>query len=218
MRKKIFALGKITAIFSLIWVLLSGLILTFISYFWGLSLFESKVFQKTQIIGFGIGDSFMKVVSFLGNKEVAALSIIFFAALFYFQSLRREAKYIIFTIPALIFSFLIKNLVGRPRPNGELDSLLIIKDYSFPSSHVVYYVVFYGFLLILMLRIKTIPLFLRYLSIALAVALLLFGGISRIYLGAHWALDVLGGYLFGTFYLAVLIYFYFLGIRNNEQA
>ena len=41
-----------------------------------------------------------------------------------------------------------------------------------------------------------------------SVVLILTISISRIYLGAHWATDVLGGYLFGFIYLGIILKFY----------
>jgi undecaprenyl-diphosphatase len=77
-------------------------------------------------------------------------------------------------------------------------------DFSYPSGHVVAFVSLYGFLFFL-----TYVLFKRsvWRTAALGVlgSLIVLIGPSRIYLGHHWASDVLGGYAFGTAYLLILV-------------
>jgi membrane-associated phospholipid phosphatase len=95
--------------------------------------------------------------------------------------------------------------VERPRPAGEsIRVVSALLDYSYPSGHVVGYVCLYGFLFFLtyvLLRRswqRTVAL----VALALPIGLV---GISRIYLGHHWASDVLGGYALGTAYLLLLV-------------
>jgi undecaprenyl-diphosphatase len=122
---------------------------------------------------------------------------------------RREAECgAICTGGGLLLSSLCKWIVGRPRPSADLVKVwTIIANQSFPSGHVVNYVTFYGFLFCLATwRIPN-----RLLRTALQLlfgALILLVGPSRIYLGAHWASDVIGGYLLGGtwLYLSIQIY------------
>jgi undecaprenyl-diphosphatase len=55
---------------------------------------------------------------------------------------------------------------------------------------------------------KNISLFWRIFVGAFSAFLILSVSISRIYLGAHWATDVMGGYLFGFIYLGIILKFY----------
>jgi membrane-associated phospholipid phosphatase len=103
----------------------------------------------------------------------------------------------------------VKILIHRPRPTLENAILFLsFAEPSFPSGHVVHYVVFFGFLSTVMIVDKGIPLFWRYFVGIISAYLILTVSISRIYLGAHWATDVIGGYLFGIVYLGIILKFY----------
>lgn len=99
----------------------------------------------------------------------------------------------------------IKELVGRARPSEEL--VRVSEEASgsgFPSGHVVGAMVFYGLVLYLTPRlIKSRPL--RVVLGLFCVFMIVATGPARVYTGAHWPSDVVGGYLFGLLCLAVLI-------------
>ncbi len=106
---------------------------------------------------------------------------------------------------------LVKDLIQRPRPTAAVVHVLdTINSFSFPSGHVMFYLGFFGFLWFLAYSLMK-P------SLKRGVLLVFFGGlvaligISRIYVGEHWASDVVGSYLLGTLTLVAIIWFYHWG-------
>ncbi|HYV04136.1 MAG TPA: phosphatase PAP2 family protein [Blastocatellia bacterium] len=106
---------------------------------------------------------------------------------------------------------LLKLLSARPRPSLEfLQVTGSFHELSFPSGHAVFFVEFFGFLFFLtyLLAKRGVA---RTFALVILATLILLVGVSRVYLGAHWPSDVLGGYLAGMLWLTVMIqtYYYF---------
>ncbi len=107
---------------------------------------------------------------------------------------------------------LISLIVGRPRPSSPLIHVLMPEPYhSFPSGHAENDMVYYGFLLYLSFTRPVREWRYRWVLIPFQVfAFLIIAviGYSRILEGSHWLTDVLGGYLSGAIFLALLIFLY----------
>lgn len=102
---------------------------------------------------------------------------------------------------AALLNFLLKNLFRRARP--DVLPLVHAGGYSYPSGHSMISAAFYGYLLYLCaVRLKR-P-WRRVLPAALALLILAIG-ISRVYLGVHYASDVIGGFLAGFAWLVLFI-------------
>jgi undecaprenyl-diphosphatase len=99
----------------------------------------------------------------------------------------------------------LKNIIQSPRPTTEH---VTIHDHAagfgFPSGHTMAVVVFCGVVAYLAWRLIDRR---RYqYAVHAVVALAIVGiGFSRIYSGAHWPSDVLGGYLWGAFYTGAIV-------------
>jgi undecaprenyl-diphosphatase len=102
----------------------------------------------------------------------------------------------------------VKAVLARPRPTADLARIeAVISGYSFPSGHVAGYVVLYGFLFYLAWSLMKRG-WVRTLILLGSGAMVALVGVSRIYLGQHWASDVLGGYGLGFGWLGLGIWAY----------
>jgi len=105
----------------------------------------------------------------------------------------------------------VKDLIQRPRPgSGQVNVITTLTSYSFPSGHVMFYVGFFGFIGFLAYSLLK-PSLKRTLLLAFVSSLVVLIGASRIYLGEHWASDVLGSYLLGSLTLVAIIQIYVWG-------
>ncbi len=203
---------RLLVFYTLIACTIVGLI--FFVHYHPTSFFDTHVTHEIQELKIGNFTSLMRFISIFGNPVVLPLSIIFTSLFFLVTYNRREAFFIIAVIISDLFNILIKILIHRPRPTLENAKILLkFTQSGFPSGHVVHYVVFFGFLLAVICVNKKIPSFWRIIIGVFSTFLILTISISRIYLGAHWATDVIGGYLFGFVYLGIILKFYLKGLK-----
>ena len=138
-------------------------------------------------------NQFMIFMTQYGREAVLPIFIILIAA-FGGQEGRKTAAVMSLSILVLIpISMIVKDIVARPRPDQQISSLLPSdNEYSFPSGHAT--IVSAGAATALVLfRTKNRIL----ISIALAAEAAIVC-ISRVYLGHHFPLDVVGGVLLGV--------------------
>ena len=120
------------------------------------------------------------------------------------------------TLGAAGLNYLVKELVGRPRPPMDLVHVAHqVPGSGFPAGHVLNFTAFVGFLCYLAC-VRLAPSWPRATLIVLLVTMIALMGIARIYAGEHWPSDVLGGYLTGIVWLAMTVEFYRWGRRRNR--
>jgi undecaprenyl-diphosphatase len=151
----------------------------------------------------------MIAVSFLGYTIQGIVIVMVVAAYLYISGLHWEAVMsLIIVVVEESLNLLIKTVVHRPRPAADLVTVFTnLGSFSFPSGHVMFYTAFFGFLFFLAFTLLK-PSFRRTMMLVVTGALVALVGLSRMYLGEHWASDVLAAYLVGSLILiaAVMVY------------
>ncbi|HWQ18962.1 MAG TPA: phosphatase PAP2 family protein [Methanotrichaceae archaeon] len=157
----------------------------------------------------------LRGVSYLGEPAMAMILIVMVAAAFASRRQWIETIFVLATTSNVLLTFVLKELIRRarpvPLPGNATGFIQSINEYSYPSGHVLFFVVFFGFFAYLAWiyfagRVRVIV-------IAICGALIILIGPSRVFLGAHWASDVLGSYIIGAIWLFVLIIAYQWAMR-----
>ena len=173
---------------------------------------DLQITKAIQLINFPFFAGLMNVVSWPGfspqSMIIAALTILVIAGF----GLQWEAMAaLIAAVFSTAINLLVKDLIQRPRPASSLVNVYAtLTSYSFPSGHVMFYVGFFGFVGFVAFSLLKPSLTRSFLLVLLGSLINLIGP-SRIYLGEHWASDVLGAYLLGSLTLVAIIQFYMWG-------
>jgi membrane-associated phospholipid phosphatase len=149
------------------------------------------------------GTAVFALYTHLGDVVVAGFVTIGAAGLLWTRGLRGDAIYVLgATSTGALFNAALKEIVARTRPPALWAAVPLPHSASFPSGHAVVGVVLFGTLAVVAVR-ELGP---GWKGIVAAAALAVVGvliGFSRLYLGVHWATDVLGGWLLGTAWVAL---------------
>lgn len=143
----------------------------------------------------------MQWITLLGKEVIYSVSgvIIFFFAIHRYW--RQVASYIILIGGGELITTIIKVLIQRPRPTSSV--INHEPSFSYPSGHSSASIIFYLLLVYWFWQKSNTP-SLRVMSLIIAILIIVAVGISRIYLGAHFASDVVGGYFIGGLWLLIL--------------
>jgi undecaprenyl-diphosphatase len=157
------------------------------------------VFHTLQALHNPPFDHAMVFITAMGDIGLLA-SLVVLTAVFLFITKQYLALWhwlAVFIFPLLLVE-LLKEFYALPRPPG----MDMLQGYAYPSGHATLATATYGFLAILLARDVRPPYRLAiYIFASLLILLIAF---SRLYLGAHWLTDVVGGMLLGSAWAALL--------------
>lgn len=105
---------------------------------------------------------------------------------------------------ALLISTVLKRTIERSRPLTEYVTAMRIPSFSFPSGHTTGSTVSFGLLAYFAHGLLPHPF--SYIVFLPLAALIILVGLSRVYLGAHYPTDVVGGWALGGIILTSIIF------------
>ena len=146
-------------------------------------------------------DSLTEFVKFITNfgDTIYILMIILISFVFFRKKI--YPKLITINILSIVFiNQLLKHIIQRPRPS--FPHLVKQGGYSFPSGHSMAAFGFYGFFIYLIYKSK-LNKNVKILLITLLSILILLIGLSRLYLGVHYATDVIAGFIVSLIFLLI---------------
>ena len=147
----------------------------------------------------------MEFITFLGST--IAVIVISVLSLFLMLLNKKRWESLFFLIAVLgssVFNMILKWIFHRTRPT--IHPIIQETGYSFPSGHSMVSFVMYGMLtyfLVLFLVKRSA----KIITIIFFSVLVLFIGISRIYLGVHYPSDVIAGFSAGGTWLIICLIF-----------
>lgn len=167
--------------------------------------FDETTYQFIKNLSSPLINSYMLFATFLGNRQF----IVFFSLglMAYYLFLKPHRWYSI-KIPAVAIgsisaNILLKEVYDRARPTAF--QMIEASGLSFPSGHAMFNLSFYGLLIYIIYKeIKNKKI--KYLAISILSVLIISIGISRIYLGVHYASDVVAGFCAGFLWLIIALF------------
>ena len=166
--------------------------------------FDQEIAENVQYLASPSLTALMKAFTYLGEWHVIVSFFLIIVGYYVLTHRLRSAEYLTVTMIAIGGVWAIKHFFDRERPELLRLSSEVLTTSAFPSGHATLSIAFYGFLAFLLLR-STRMRAARLFILAIATIVIAGIGMSRIYLGVHWATDVLAGWILGATVLLTMI-------------
>jgi undecaprenyl-diphosphatase len=137
----------------------------------------------------------------IGGSVGLAFIVVVVAAILLIRKERESAVFLMVTVAAgALLNLGLKLIFARARPDLA-SAIAVARWYSFPSGHAMGSFITFGALAYLALR-QHWSRGAKSAGLAIAMTITVLVGLSRVYLGVHWASDIAGGWSAGTVWLA----------------
>ncbi len=182
-------------------ILLVALFITLYLFILPLQALDSQLVSSLPI-QFPHLDGFMLAITTIGSPIAMPLIVFVWAGIEIAWKRRDRAIVMIASLVAAPIFYVLKAVIHRSRPETKFVELQHLHSYSFPSGHAT---MSFAVLLTLayLLSLRLPHLWSRIVTTFLLLLVILIG-ISRVYLGAHYPTDVVGGWLIGGIVLLAI--------------
>ncbi len=159
----------------------------------------------------------MIALTFTGSPAVVPIVGALTAFVLWRTGLPRGSGLVLLSLLAVPANVVLKTIWDRARPDAEIVRVAVkTAGSSFPSGHAMGGTAFYGALAALAWihlerQRARLPLTVFLAGLPFAI------DASRIYLGAHWTSDVVGGSAVGLLILVLALRWYLGGLRGDES-
>ena len=148
----------------------------------------------------------MRIITDLGDDVVLLIVVLAAGVILRRQtsSWRPLLVLLAIAVGAIELERTIKLIVARPRPPAAW-RVFHETGWSFPSGHATHSTAVYGSVAYLATHIRVLGQRRRVAIWVTAIGACFLIGISRVYLGAHWPTDVIGGWILATVWLWIAL-------------
>ncbi len=183
------------------WVVVAGLVAVVIAYpYWQL---DDSVDRSIQAVNWGPLTLTFPFFTWLGGPGGIYMQVVAFLLVLLLN--RRAYLLALAALAGGLWYLTIVNLVNRPRPTTA--QILRVTEHpgstSFPSGHLIF-ITISAALLMLCIGYRYLPRWAIPIGWAVVAAIVLATGLDRIYGGAHWPSDVLGGALIAVAWVSLV--------------
>lgn len=182
---------KKSKIVKIIWILIFLSIFFFLAFSINTSYiekFDTYIYELTQTINNKSVTDFFKVITNLAGPLFVI--VILLLCMIFIKDKKIKKIILLNAILIITLNQIIKFIVARPRP----EDIMQITEYgfSFPSAHSMFVLAFYGMFIYLIHKSNMRKKNKAVLDIILGMVIIIIP-ITRIYLGVHYASDVIAG-------------------------